>query len=569
MISTSRFLLAMGLGAWLSLVVAVPAVANDDAAHIDALFAEFDRDDSPGAAVAVYREGELAFSAGYGLADLEAGTPLTPRTPTHVASVSKQFTAFAIALLAREGKLDLDADIRDYLPWVPDFGTPIRVRHLIHHTSGLRDQWILFQLSGQEMGNRLRQQHIVNMVSRQRSLNFPPGSEHAYSNTGYTLLAEIVRAASGQSLREFTTQRIFEPLGMERTFFFDDVTEVVPGRANSYSRREDGDAWRRELLNFDNVGTTSLFTTVEDLAAWAGNFSRPVVSDRELIEQVTMPGTLDDGSPLVYAFGLQTGAMAGHRTIQHSGRDAGFRSLFVYFPEHDIAVAAAANTPISLNEKVEAIAEIYLPEAESDDIVEASLAAEVESGERLAELEGVYLSRHATLRLEVEDGELGYTSRRGDMEWRVELVLREDDSLDDGGRESRYFEVLRDAHGTVTALAQYDNRGERQASFERQAALPEPSPKTLQAYAGDYRSPELDITYRVRLEGDGLVIDSIWSLAPAELRPVAEDRFETDHRGLGTLVFQRNGDGEPLGYRVHTERVRDVWFERLVPGADG
>lgn len=186
---------------------------------VDAVFAEY-RPDAPGAAVSIYQGGKLIFSKGYGLADLEAGTPLTARTPIHVASVSKQFTAFAVALLAREGKADLDADVRTYLPWMPQFSEGIiTVRHLILHTSGLRDQWALFTLGGQEMQSRLRQQQIVNMVARQRSLNFTPGVEYSYSNTGYTLLAEVVKAVSGQTLREFTTEHMFKPLHMDSTFF--------------------------------------------------------------------------------------------------------------------------------------------------------------------------------------------------------------------------------------------------------------------------------------------------------------------------------------------------------------
>src|SRR5690606_10763341 len=152
----------------------------------------------------------------------EAGTPITPRTQFHVASVSKQFAAFSIALLAREGKVDLDADVRTYLPYVPDFGRKITVRHLLLHPSGLRDQWSLFEIGGRSLDDRLRQAQIVNMVARQRALNFDPGTRYSYSNTGYTLLGEIVRAVSGQSLREFAGERIFRPLGMDDTFFFDD-----------------------------------------------------------------------------------------------------------------------------------------------------------------------------------------------------------------------------------------------------------------------------------------------------------------------------------------------------------
>ncbi|WP_293864884.1 serine hydrolase domain-containing protein, partial [Steroidobacter sp.] len=223
---------------------------------VDALFAEFDRADSPGVALGIYRNGEMVYARGYGRADLESDRPITPSTVFHVASVSKQFTAFSVALLASEGKVDLQADVRRYLPYVPDFGQVITPLDLIHHTSGLRNQWTLFVIGGQDMRNVLRQPQILNMVGRQRSLDFAPGTEVSYSNTGYTLLAEIVRAQSGRSLREFTQQRIFQPLGMEHTFFLDDVTQIIPGRALSYQKNPNGTGWRRALLNFENVGAT-------------------------------------------------------------------------------------------------------------------------------------------------------------------------------------------------------------------------------------------------------------------------------------------------------------------------
>lgn len=538
--------------------------ADELKARIDALFADHDRVDSPGAAVSVYRRGHPVFASGYGRADLEAGTPLTARTPIHVASVSKQFTAFAIALLARDGKVALDADIRTYLPWVPDLGSRITVRHLILHTSGLRDQWSLFTLGGQEMGSRLRQQQIVNMVRRQQALNFAPGTEYSYSNTGYTLLAEIVRAASGKSLRAFADERIFQRLKMTRTFFFDDVTEVVPGRANSYSTRPGGKAWRRELLNYDNAGATSLFTTAEDLAKWAANFTAPVVGDKALIEEISTPGTLFDGSPLDYAFGLSRGKRAGRSTIEHSGSDAGFRSLFVYYPEHDFAVSVLANTQLALSEKVEAIADLYLPGTKPAAI---TLPAVVEVPERLRDMEGFYLAPHDTaLRLDSVDGKLGYTVKRGDTERRLSLTLRADDSLDDGERRGAYFKVVRDPAGQVNALDAHDRQGKLRTRYRRLAPPAAPSAEELQAYAGDYHSNELDITYSVRLAADkaaGLVVDSIWMHEPVMLRKVAEDRFEGSDWQFGTVLFQRNGTGGIQGLLLHAGRIRNVALTRL------
>lgn len=530
--------------------------------RIDALFEGYDRPDSPGASVSVYKGGRRVFSSAYGRADLEAGTPMTARAPIHVASVSKQFTAFAVALLAREGRVDLDADVRTYLPWVPEFSEGrITVCQLILHTSGLRDQWSLFTLGGQDEGSRLSQQQVFNMVKRQQALDFKPGTEHSYSNTGYTLLADIVKVVSGQRLREFTAERVFKPLGMTRTFFFDDVTEVVPGRANSYSEKEGGQGWQRELLNLDQVGATSLFTTAEDLARWAGNFTRPVVGDKALIEQITTPGILADGTATDYAFGLVRRRRLGHVTIEHYGADAGFRSLFVYYPAQDFAVAVLGNTPLPLGEKADAIARLYLADAAP----KRPLPAVVTDGKRLQALAGLYLPPYEpAMHLNLTDGGLGQTIHRGASTARWVYVLREDDSLDDGEREWEYFKVVRDVQGAPLALQAYDRDGTRGVRYER---APEPevlTPDQAAAYEGDYRSPELDTTYSLRVDGDGLLVDSIWLAEPVRLRRVAVDRFEGDQRVLGTVVFRRDAQGEVEGLAVHAYgRLRNVKFARM------
>jgi CubicO group peptidase (beta-lactamase class C family) len=212
------------------------------------------------------------------MADLSHDAPITPQTPFHVASVSKQFTAAAILLLADQGKLSLDDDVHQYLPEVPDFGARITLRHLLHHTSGLRDQWDLLDLAGYRYSfDLINDEDVMSLVRRQEELNFAPGAEYLYSNTGATLLGQIVARVSGQSLRQFTTQNLFEPLGMTSTHFRDDHTEINKGEAFGYVRAKDG-SFKLSVTNFDTVGATSLYTTVEDLAKWDENFYTMKVS---------------------------------------------------------------------------------------------------------------------------------------------------------------------------------------------------------------------------------------------------------------------------------------------------
>ncbi|WP_293863892.1 serine hydrolase domain-containing protein [Steroidobacter sp.] len=387
---------------------------------VDALFADYQRPGSPGLAVGIYRDGRTVYAHGYGLADLENPVAISADTVFYAASVSKQFVAFAILLLTRDGKIDLDADIRTYLPYVPDFGDRITVRHLIHHTSGLRDQWSLFELGGIQDGSRTHQRQVVNMVKRQRALNARPGTEYNYCNTGYTLLAEIVHAVSGRTLREFTTERIFTPLQMRSTFFYDDASELVPRRARSYEKDAAG-RWRAKILAGDTVGGTGLYITANDFARWAANFSRPVVGDAALIEQFIGMGSLDDGTPLDYGFALERKSVAGHAAVLHTGVHGAFRGVFAYFPAEQLSVAILANTAIETMRALERVVTIML---DAKSVESAAAPAKTQPQTRsnasepepvpapatvnLSELVGDYRSSEldATYTLSVENGEL-------------------------------------------------------------------------------------------------------------------------------------------------------------------
>jgi CubicO group peptidase (beta-lactamase class C family) len=311
-------------------------------ARVDSLFAPWHRPDSPGAAVLVMRDGQVVHARGYGMANLEHGVPVRATTVFDIASVSKQFAAFALALLAAEGALDLDDDVRAHIPELPDFGATITLRHLVHHTSGLRDWPGTLRLAGWDFQDVVSFQQILGMAFSQRQLNFPPGSEYAYSNTGYNLMAEVVARVTGRSFREFTGERIFEPLGMRHTHFHDDWTEIVPGRAESYRPAGDG-SYRRVVSSLTALGSSSLFTTIDDLALWLRNFRDPVVG-ADVIAGMTERGVLTSGDTISYAFGLMVGEHRGATTVSHGGSWAGYRSTLLRFPDHGLDVVILANT---------------------------------------------------------------------------------------------------------------------------------------------------------------------------------------------------------------------------------
>ncbi len=323
-----------------TVLLASPAFAADT--DIDALFSAWSKPDSPGAVLAVIKDGKVVRRGAYGMADIEREAPNKASTPFHVASVSKQFTAFAIYLLAQDGKLGLDDDIRKYLPELHDFGRTITIRQLISHTSGLRDQWNLLALAGWRLEDVITENDVLRVVSAQKTLNFTPGREHLYCNTGYTLLGIIVKRVAGTSLAAFTKERMFDPLGMTHTHFHDDYQTLVNGRASSYARGRDG-KWQYVALSYSNVGATSLFTTVDDLALWDQNFYDGKVGGKALLAQLQTKGKLAGGREIDYAGGLAIGQYRGLDIVEHSGGDAGYRSNIVRFPKEHLSVVILSN----------------------------------------------------------------------------------------------------------------------------------------------------------------------------------------------------------------------------------
>jgi CubicO group peptidase (beta-lactamase class C family) len=360
--------------AWAPSVEAVPAMqeasvawdAQELSREVDALFERWHRPDSPGAAVLVIHDGRVVHRAGYGMASLEHGVPIRPHTVFDIASISKQFAAWAVAVLDVRGALSLDDDVRTHIPELPDFGHTITLRHLVHHTGGLRDWPGTLGMAGWSYEDVLSFDQILRMAFHQRDLNFPPGDAYAYSNTGYNLLAEVVARTGETSLREWMERELFRPLGMERTHFHDDHTEVVQGRAESY-RPGPEEAWRRVTNNLTALGSSSLFTTVEDLARWVAYLHDPEphlaggVGAPGVVERMHQRGVLNDGDTIGYAFGQNQGRYRGLRMATHGGSWAGFRTVLQRFPDQDFAVIILANTAnMSPSALAREIAELYL-----------------------------------------------------------------------------------------------------------------------------------------------------------------------------------------------------------------
>jgi CubicO group peptidase (beta-lactamase class C family) len=346
------------------LLVAAPVRAQapsspDSAARwVDSVLSPFASAQSPGCAVGVTRAGSLVFAKGYGMADLEHDTPITPDTRFYIASISKQFTAMSIVLLALDGKLSLDDSIRKWVPEVPSFGTVITLRQLLTHTSGLRDYYTLLAVSGWPSDGQLTERQFLSLVGRQKSLNFAPGDEFLYSNTGYALLSIVVRRASGQSLRNFAAERIFKPLGMTHTEFRDDHRALIPQRALGY--QPTGSTYRISQPETDVVGDGGVYSTVEDLGKWGANFDTGRVGGQRAIAMLQAPGTLNDGQTIPYALAMTIGDFHGLKTYAHSGAYGGYRSTLLRFPEPDVSVITLCNTSSASSMLAEQVGSIML-----------------------------------------------------------------------------------------------------------------------------------------------------------------------------------------------------------------
>ena len=332
--------------------------AQVPAAKIDAIFAQWDRPSSPGCALGVIQDGRFVYQRGYGMANLDYAIPNSPAMVYYVGSVSKQFTAAAIALLAQDGKINLDHPVSKYIPEVSHLPA-ITVRQLVHHTGGVRDIYVLMALAGIRMEDVLPESDAIGLIARQKELNFAPGSEYLYSNSGYLLLAQIVKRVTGQSLRVFADERIFRPLGMSETRFHDEPYHVLKNRVVSY--QPEGKEFRISYLqNFDKIGAGGLYTTLGDLLKWDANFYQNRLGEG-FLGMLHTRGVLTNGQTLPYAFGLQIGQYRGLRTVRHSGSLMGFKADLVRFPDQRFSIATLCNlediNPTILNNQ---IADLYL-----------------------------------------------------------------------------------------------------------------------------------------------------------------------------------------------------------------
>lgn len=532
------FLALVGLAA--QALASTPANAQSAASALDDVF-RWTKTSEPGCAVGVARSGAPLANRAYGAADLERNVPISDRTVFDVGSVQKQFVAAAILTLVEEGRLSLADDVRKHVPELPDYGRAITVDHLLTHTSGLRDSIGLLRLAppGQD---------ALALVLRQRSLNFAPGEEWAYSNTGYLLLKEIVARRSGGSFADFLKQRFFEPLGMKSASYRDDLRFVVGDRALAYEKERG--RWKMSMSLDEDRGGGALFATATDLLIWnealaSGRLGRFVTARLE------EPARLNNGRRLNYARGLNVSEHRGTREVWHSGGADGYNAWLGRYPEHGLSIAFLCNTDVNGSALAHEIADRFLPETLEAANKVADLGA---APADLSGREGLYVSEAGEpLRIVAVGSAMRvaggpplvqvapdrFRSPRGD------LFFRSQDEFE-----------LRFLSSDLVELRTMEG----EAARYRRAKPYAPDAAELQAFAGRYESGELGAIVQVAVAENGLTARLAHSPDTVlRLRPAYKDHFQF---GRVTFKFERDGNGRISGLSYTDPLLRALEFER-------
>ncbi len=544
------------LASCLVLVAALSAFdrprAAPDPAKVDAVFAKWTAN-TPGCAVGVAEDGKAVLEKAYGRADLEHDAPNVADTIFEAGSVSKQFTAAAVLLLAREGKLSLDDQARKYIPELPDYGKPLTIRHMLTHTSGLRDWGGVEEIVGWPRTSRVyTHAHVLDIVSRQKALNFEPGTNWSYCNTGYNLAAIIVSRVSGIPFAEFCRLRIFEPLGMTRTSWRDDFRRIVRGRAIAYSEAKDG---YRQNMPFENVhGNGGLLTTVGDLLKWNENQVTQKVGDAEFLGEQLRPGKFNNGKPHDYALGLYVRPFMGVPEVGHSGSTAGYRAYLARFPKQHLSVAVLCNVSTGEADRyAHQVAALYLGNALTSP-QSAQAGADAPDDTRRP---SVPSSRAGLYRNTATGVPLGILNKDG--QWMLEggsapanLLVPGSESDLESRQTGRKYDF--DARGLRVS-----NPNGTVDLFERVEPVA-PSPGDLLELAGTYSSDEAETVLEVAVNGSTLVVKRRPDTTIA-LRPIYKDAFSG--QGLGVVRFRRDTGGRVTALSVSLDRVWDLRFERL------
>ena len=515
---------------------------------MDELFAPWDKPDTPGVAVMVTKNGRTIFKKGYGIANLEYAIPITADTVFDTCSVSKQFTGFAIATLAEKGKIAVTDDIRTYLPEMANLGKPVTIQHVLHHTSGLRDWGQPLGAQGWRNDDPVSFDDIITMAYHQQDLNFTPGDEYDYTNTGYNLLVKIAERVTGQSFRAWTDEHIFRPLGMKNSHFHDEHNEIVTNLAYSYYPAGNG-SFRKAPCNVTAIGSSSLYSTASDLAKWLQNLMDAKVGGRAVIDRMMERGTLNDGGTVNYGFGLALGEYRGMKVIEHGGLLAGYRTITRLLPDQKLAVVVLSNlSTVDVGALANRAVDVSLgikPDPEQPKPAPAEHTAVQVAPALYDRLVGTYkLGPTQVASVTKEHDRLFWQITRGP---KVELTPESETSYFDQNGNVLVFD-------TKTGTAELTWQGGRKASGKCITLL---SGEQFDEFVGEYHSEELRTYYWV-LISDGALVARHARYGDLPLIDCGDDQFTSTPWWMGQVDFDRDSKGAITGFRITVPRMRNL-----------
>ena len=498
----------------------------------------------PGCAAAVSLNGETVFEKAFGLADLEHNVPNTTQTIFESGSVAKQFTAASLVLLQQEGKLSLDDPVRKYIPELPDYGSPLTIRHLLNHTAGLRDWGTVMGLTGAGRGDRVINQDLaLDVITHQQALDFKPGSEYSYSNSGYNLAAIIVERVSKQKFPAFVEERLFKPLGMKNSSWRDDYQRIVPGRAQAYARQGNG-PWRLNMPFMNVYGNGGMLTTVGDWMKWNAMLDSQSLG-APLVAALETRGVLNDGRKIAYALGLVVDTYKGMKDVSHGGATAGYQTFLARYPDNKVSVGVMCNgtSPGAGGIAASITDEIFGPFPETAKTEPARI-----SEDELKKFVGIWRNEktHAPARFAIENGVSRWSGARVTPMGGGQFIA--------GGNQLKF---TLDKDNKPVSAETVDSDGEVTRFISETEWTP--TPADLALFKGDWFSEEAGATLTVALEGDKAVIKQRPSTS-LQMQPLYKDHFSVQ----GYVVwFTRDKNGKVNGMHVGTSRMRDMPFVRV------
>lgn len=531
-------------------------ISANQTAKVDSIFSEWNGLDKPGASLGIIKDGELIYTKGYGAANLEYNIPNTSESVFRIASTSKQFTAACIVLLDQQKKLSLDDKLSKFFPEFPSYANQITIKHLLNHTSGVRDYLTLAQLAGLGSEDYYTDEMLMQWLVNQQELNFNPGDDFLYSNSGYWLLGQIVNKVSGGSMAEFAKVNVFDPLGMENTHFHNDHTQIVKQRASGYRPNSDG-GYSISMTTLEMIGDGGIFTTVNDLKKWDDAFYKSDILNKAFWDIMTSVGKLNSGEELDYASGLGVDTYNGLKVILHGGAFVGYRAEMIRFPEQKFSVILLANrADANPTRMAYGVADIFLKDQFKEEIVtkenESTTTEDLKpislSKNKLLKYEGTYWNKEKKMSrvLEIRNDTLNYVRSNGRATQMVPISKTK--FLWVGPNIPITVEMSSDSKEFVLNIL-----GEKPSEFVKYTPVEAYSTSDLESYSGEYYCPELDVIYTLKSEESGIAL-YLNGKKEAELTPVKKDVITLS----SYLTFEFNELRD--AFRLSMGRVKNLNF---------